>query len=103
MLMHSYNTPNLLTESNRLQAKAAIYSGGYLGMGEAGCRNSVVVQHMLTPTHVLHSTDALRTRSVCQHVLACSPVRPASHAFMTDHASCTSVPALQTKTIYRIC
>lgn len=44
----------------------------YLRVCEAGCRYSVVVQHVLTSTHVLNSTDALCTGSMRQHVLACT-------------------------------
>ena len=44
----------------------------YLRMGEASGRYSIVVQHMLTPTHVFNSTDALCTGSMSQHVFACN-------------------------------
>ena len=50
---------------------AAAYKQAYFRVCEASCRDSVVVQHVLTPTHVLHSADALCTGSMCQHVFAC--------------------------------
>ena len=40
-------------------------------MGEAGCRDGVVVEHVGALADVLHGTDALRAGGMCQHVFAC--------------------------------